>query len=111
MSNIAELLIKAGVPRTVSHVIAVLSDEQWYTMRQIERIADLRQPEVSKAVMQLSSFVRTKDGDNTHGRPEKVVMLKRKDIKRFIAAYSGTLEAAHMERMVAVADAMKEIGG
>ena len=74
------LLIGIGFPRTVAKVLVFLGNTSEATSRDIERGADLRQPEVSIAMQYLhergwiaSRLVRT----NSIGRPQNLISLSR----------------------------------
>ncbi len=74
------LLIGIGFPRTVAKVLVFLGNTPEATSRDIERGADLRQPEVSIAMQYLheqgwiaSRLVRT----NSIGRPQNLIYLSR----------------------------------
>lgn len=73
MQKISELLINAGTDRVIAGVIEVLADGKWHTMREIERAADLRQPEVSGAISHLSEYVELRNAKGARGRPQKCV--------------------------------------
>ncbi|WP_292425547.1 MarR family transcriptional regulator [Methanoregula sp.] len=79
-TEFVNLLIGIGVPRTVAKVLVFLANTPETTSRDIERGADLRQPEVSIAMQYLkeqgwitSRLVRTE----SIGRPQNVVSLSR----------------------------------
>ena len=79
-TEFVDLLIGIGVPRTVAKVLVFLANTPETTSRDIERGADLRQPEVSIAMQYLkeqgwitSRLVRTE----SIGRPQNVVSLSR----------------------------------
>ena len=73
MQKISELLIYAGTDRVIAGVIEVLADGKWHTMRDIERAADLRQPEVSGAISHLAEYVELRNSKGARGRPQKCV--------------------------------------
>lgn len=73
MQKISELLINAGTDRIIAGVIEVLADGKWHSMREIERTADLRQPEVSGAISHLSEYVELRNSKGARGRPQKCV--------------------------------------
>jgi predicted transcriptional regulator len=75
-----DLLIGIGISRIVAKVLVFLANTPEATSRDIERGADLRQPEVSIAMQYLkeqgwitSRLVRTE----SIGRPQNVVSLSR----------------------------------
>jgi len=79
-TEFVDLLIGIGVPRIVAKVLVFLANTPEATSRDIERGADLRQPEVSIAMQYLkeqdwitSRLVRTE----SIGRPLNVVSLSR----------------------------------
>lgn len=73
MQKISELLINAGTDRVIAGVIEVLADGKWHSMREIERAADLRQPEVSSAISHLAEYVELRNSKGARGRPQKCV--------------------------------------
>lgn len=79
-TEFVDLLIGTGVPRTVAKVLVFLANTPEATSRDIERGADLRQPEVSIAMQHLkelgwitSRLVRTE----SIGRPQNIISLSR----------------------------------
>ena len=78
--ELTRILIGIGVPRTVAKVLVFLGNTPEATSRDIERGADLRQPEVSIAMQYLreqgwivSRLVRSE----SIGRPQNVIRLSR----------------------------------
>ena len=79
MDKLSELLIKIGVPKNTANVFAFLLDGEPRTARQIERVVDLRQPEVSIALKNLHGFVSvTEQASENKGRPNKVYRMSKK---------------------------------
>ena len=79
MDKLSELLIKVGVPKNTANVFAFLLDGEPRTARQIERVVDLRQPEVSIALKNLRPFVSvTERASENKGRPNKVYRMSKK---------------------------------
>jgi len=80
-------LVSLGASRTVAKVIEVLSDNKEHSLRDIERKADLRQPEVSLAVAEIGSFLaseyRHSEGGGK-GRPTKYVKMSRDRYEMYI---------------------------
>jgi len=75
-----KLLIGIGIPRTVSKVLVYLANAPEATSRDIERGADLRQPEVSIALQYLKErdwIVTRLEKTESIGRPQNVVRLSR----------------------------------
>ena len=75
-----KLLIGIGIPRTVSKVLVYLANAPEATSRDIERGADLRQPEVSIALQYLKErdwIVTRLEKTDSIGRPQNVVRLSR----------------------------------
>ena len=73
-----KLLIGIGIPRTVSKVLVYLANAPEATSRDIERGADLRQPEVSIALQYLKErdwIVTRLEKTESIGRPQNVVRL------------------------------------
>lgn len=98
-----------NVPRTTAKVLEVLSDGKEHTLREIERVADLRQPEVSIAVEQISSYVTiTKlNPEFGRGRPQKVVQMSKRAYGEYIDACVKCYEAA----LEVARDAARELKG
>jgi predicted transcriptional regulator len=100
MKTKVESLLLLDVPRTVANVIAVLSDGKEHSLRDIERKADLRQPEVSIAIGLLSSYVTVEEkrGDGGRGRPQKFITMRRgkyvEYIDECVACYEVACNAA-----------------
>jgi len=100
MKTKVENLLLLAVPRTVANVIDVLSDGKEHSLRDIERKADLRQPEVSIAISTLSSYVTVEEkrGDGGRGRPQKFITMNRKAfvdyIKACVVAYKAAYEVS-----------------
>lgn len=72
------LLIGIGIPRTVSKVLVFLANTPEATSRDIERGADLRQPEVSIALQYLKerNWITSRlEKTESIGRPQNVVRL------------------------------------
>lgn len=73
-------LIAIGVPRTVAKVLVFLANTPEATSRDIERGADLRQPEVSIAMQYLKDkdWITSRMAKNESiGRPLNVISLSR----------------------------------
>ncbi|MFA5254675.1 MAG: MarR family transcriptional regulator [Methanoregula sp.] len=78
--SFVKLLIGIGIPRTVSKVLVYLANTPEATSRDIERGADLRQPEVSIALQYLKErdwIVTRLEKTESIGRPQNVVRLSR----------------------------------
>ena len=78
--EIAGLLIGIGIPRTVAKVLVFLGNTPEATSRDIERGADLRQPEVSIAMKYLHErgwIVTSLFKTESIGRPQNVIRLSR----------------------------------
>lgn len=72
------VLISLGTKRTVARVLVFLLNRMEGTMREIERVADMTQPEVSQAVrfMVEQGWVKTREmPPEWRGRPLKLVSL------------------------------------
>ena len=94
MQKISDLLIKSGVKRTVALVVEVLSDCKVHTMRDIERKADLRQPEVSVAISILHEYLTISEKPSLNrGRPSKCVAMDKKAAAKFGADRSRKIDA------------------
>jgi predicted transcriptional regulator len=79
-AEFVDLLIGIGVSRTVAKVLVFLANTPEASSRDIERGADLRQPEVSIAMQHLKErgwittrLVRTE----SIGRPQNIIRLSR----------------------------------
>lgn len=73
-------LVAIGVPRTVSKVLVFLANTPEATSRDIERGADLRQPEVSIAMQYLKErdWIRSRLAKNDSiGRPLNIISLSK----------------------------------
>lgn len=74
------LLIEIGISRTVAKVLVYLANIPDVTSRDIERGADLRQPEVSMAIQYLKEKgwieSRLKKTDSI-GRPQNIISLSK----------------------------------
>jgi len=84
-------LVAIGVPRTVAKVLVFLANTPEATSRDIERGADLRQPEVSIAMQYLKDmdWITSRMAKNESiGRPLNVISLSRPiaEIIDFISA-------------------------
>jgi len=88
MKTKVENLLLLAVPRTVANVIDVLSDGKEHSLRDIERKADLRQPEVSIAISTLSSYVTVEEKRDVRGRgrPQKFITMRKKDCACYVSA-------------------------
>ena len=79
MQNISQKLMACGIRRTVSNVVELLvSDFDWHKFRDIERKADLRQPEVSMAIKEILPYVEVRTSNEKReekGRPTKEFRL------------------------------------
>jgi predicted transcriptional regulator len=74
----ASLLISAGIRRNVARVLVYLSSQKEATSREIERITDLRQPEVSMAMgwMAYRGWTESRESRaENRGRPVKFYRL------------------------------------
>jgi predicted transcriptional regulator len=74
------LLIVIGIPRTVAKVLVFLANVPEATSRDIERGADLRQPEVSIAMQYLKErdwIACRRVKVETIGRPQNLIHLSR----------------------------------
>jgi len=85
--RLVELLIKAGLHRNLAKVIAYLSNVKRAKAKEIERYADLRQPEVSLTMKTLKErkWVREREVKREgKGRPlkEYELIVDLKDIVR-----------------------------
>jgi len=101
-------LKKIGLADTVSRTLAVLVDHQWHKLRDIERLADLRQPEVSLAISRhLKKFIEIKEVQNpkTRGRPEKHVLMTMNMYQSLL----GFLQKAENERHKLVLGAIDSV--
>lgn len=99
---------KIGLPETVARVLAVLVDHQGHKLRDIERLADLRQPEVSIAVNKhLKKFIETKEIQNpeTRRRPEKHVTMTSNMYQSLLS----TLQKAENDRHKVVLGAIDSV--
>jgi predicted transcriptional regulator len=81
-TKLPETLIKLGYSRTKAAVLAVMMDKtaKWpMTARDLERAADLRQPELSMVVKDFKEYKWLKESDlkkqGELGRPQKVYHL------------------------------------
>ncbi|MGB8220544.1 MAG: MarR family transcriptional regulator [Methanoregula sp.] len=78
--ELTRILIGIGVPRTVSKVLVFLGNTPEATSRDIERGADLRQPEVSIAMQYLreQGWITSRlERSDSIGRPQNVVRLSQ----------------------------------
>jgi predicted transcriptional regulator len=110
MQKISENLMVLGVHRTVSLVVEALVDGEPHTLREIERITDLRQPEVSLAMKEIANYTKVYDdpnGSNGRGRPIKIVELPLKSYRRYVLSI---VERTRAEQ-VKVESAAKELLG
>jgi len=97
-----------GVHRTVSLVVEALADGEPHTLREIERITDLRQPEVSLAVSEIKDYVLVKEKcDGERGRPIKIVKLPLKSYQRYVLS----IVERTREGRVKIESAAKELLG
>ena len=72
------VLISLGTKRTVARVLVFLLNRMEGTMREIERMGDMTQPEVSQAVRYMveQGWVKTREiPPEWRGRPKKLVSL------------------------------------
>jgi predicted transcriptional regulator len=96
--NLSGRLISISTPRTQALVLEALSDFEWHSLRDVERAADLRQPEVSMAVKALGKTIEKKVREHAgKGRPEKMVRCTKKGLV-------SLLENEVNKRMEEVAD-------
>ena len=109
MQKISELLINAGTDRVIAGVIEVLADGKWHSMREIERAADLRQPEVSIAIGTLAEYLETKTAGGAHGRPQKCVRGVR--LRKFVERRAGALRIGYENKSAMLDAAMSMIAG
>ena len=108
MQKISENLMVLGVHRTVSLVVEALVDGEPHTLREIERITGLRQPEVSLAVSEIKDYVLVKEKyDGERGRPIKIVTLPLKSYRRYIM----NIVEHSREAQVKIESAAKELLG
>ncbi len=80
-------LVSLGASRTVAKVIEVLSDHKEHSLRDIERKADLRQPEVSLAVGEIYSYLIIEQWNvegGGKGRPQKYVKMDRGSYEMYL---------------------------
>lgn len=110
MPKMSDLLIKAGVKRPVAKVVEVLSDYQYHTMREIEREADLRQPEVSLVVKVLDGYVTIETQQGDRGRPQNVVSMKKPNLVAFISDQKKRAESERKDADDAFAALRKMVG-
>ena len=74
------ILIGIGLPRTVAKVLVFLANTPEATSRDIERGADLRQPEVSIAMQYLKEqgwIASRLERSESIGRPQNIISLSR----------------------------------
>lgn len=100
--NTLEALKTLGVPRTHIGVIGVLMDNKPHTMHEIERIADLRQPEVSKAVTTLAPHLGISLLKGSVGRPQHVVQMKPSQFKDYVRYIVRTVKAERIKQDEAI---------
>ncbi|MFA5236977.1 MAG: MarR family transcriptional regulator [Methanoregula sp.] len=100
-AEFVDLLIGIGVSRTVAKVLVFLANTPEATSRDIERGADLRQPEVSIAMQYLKNQdwitarqVRTE----SIGRPQNVICLSR-PVSDIIECIQTTKEGEIQKKM------------
>lgn len=104
---------KIGLKETVARTLAVLVDHQWHSLRDIERGADLRQPEVSLALSRhLKKFIEIKEVDTPCkpdmrkcGRPSKHVQMTANMYQSLLS----TLQKAENERHKGVLGAIDSV--
>ena len=109
MQKISELLINAGTDRVIAGVIEVLADGKWQSMREIERTADLRQPEVSSAISHLSEYVELRNSKGARGRPQKCVRGVK--LRKFVERRAGALRIGYENKSAMLDAAMSMIAG
>ena len=86
MPNISDTLISCGVSRIHAKVVEALSDGQFHSLRDIEKLVDLRQPEVSLAAICLSEYLEASENPSGgKGRPEKCVRTSRENYREYIS--------------------------
>lgn len=105
MKTIVENLVCLGESRIVATVVSLLSDETPRSMRDIEREADLRQPDVSLAVKELALFVGVAEKrDGSTGRPQKVITMTKDGYAGYLNALSDRIAAKQQEWTVALSE-------
>ena len=108
MDKLPELLIKVGVPKNTANVFAFLLDGEPRTSRQIERVVDLRQPEVSIALKNLRGFVSvTERASENIGRPNKVYQISKKQG----SAYPKRIADEKQKEIDGIAENLEKIRG
>lgn len=79
-NNIVDNLVGLGIKKNIAKVVVYLSSVPEATSRMIERVTDLRQPEVSIAMRNLKEFkwveIREKKRESK-GRPVKIYRLSK----------------------------------
>jgi predicted transcriptional regulator len=110
MKTKVENLLLLDVPRTVANVIDVLSDGKEHSLRDIERKADLRQPEVSIAISTLSSYVTVEEKREVggRGRPQKFITMSKKDYACYVSVCLECFKARYEVVKKAGEELMKE---
>ena len=98
MSDIVERLQACGTRRIVASVFEFMnSDHSWHTQRDIERKADLRQPEVSTALKELAPYIEIRKLDhnegNGKGRHISEFMMSEVSSKAFIETIINNAES------------------
>jgi predicted transcriptional regulator len=101
MNSIRENLMFLGVPRATAIVVEILFDGKPRTLREIERVGDLRQPEVSLAVSLLPSYLKVE------GRHPKMISMSRGAYLGYIDAWVGAIQARY-EVAIAITNELKQ---
>jgi predicted transcriptional regulator len=109
MSTLSNSLRRCGVGRTVSEVVSVLRETNgWMTMRQVERTADMRQPEVSIAVSDLRQYIATKKEKSPgKGRPQKMVCMTDALYAAYLTSLKNKIETETSDRLKALVELME----
>ena len=90
MQNLSEKLTACGMRRTLALVVEVLSDNEWHKFRDIERKADLRQPEVSQAVKEIKEYIeiqKCEERQFDHGRCMQKIRITKPKMDEFTLAF------------------------
>lgn len=79
--ELIDILIKLGFKATVAKTLAAFRAKQPMTSREVEKMVDLRQPEVSNALTELKGRGWITEKEETisagAGRPQKVYLLTK----------------------------------
>jgi predicted transcriptional regulator len=85
MDKLKELLINVGVKKNTATILSLLLDGEARSTREIERAADLRQPETSLALKDLHGFVSvTEQASSEKGRPNKVYRMSKEQGAKYL---------------------------